>query len=47
MPTEIKAELKERVRKIYGCNDNVSNYLIKSGGSVEFTPKKSEIKSKL
>ena len=41
MPTEINAELKAKVRKIYGCDDNVSHYLIKSAGSVEFTPKNS------
>lgn len=44
MPSKIEAELKERVRRIYGCNDNVAHYLIKSGGSVEFTPKKPETK---
>ena len=35
------SDLEKKVMKAYGCEEtNVLNYLIKSKGSVEFTPKK-------
>lgn len=36
---EDDAELKKKVRDVYDCKENVLRYLIKSNGSVEFTPK--------
>lgn len=34
-----EANLKKKVREIYDCKENVLNYIVKSNGSVEYTPK--------
>jgi hypothetical protein len=41
METKAKpVSLKDKALDVYACKENVMHYMIKSGGSVEFSPKR-------
>jgi len=40
MTSQDEQDLKAKARDIYGCKENVVRYIIKSNGSVEYTPKR-------
>ena len=47
MTTPDEQALKVKARNIYGCTENVVRYIIKSNGSVEYSPKRERfLKSK-
>ena len=47
MTSPDEQSLKVKARSIYGCTENVVRYIIKSNGSVEYTPKREySLKSK-
>ena len=41
--SQTNSKLKEKIDNIYGCDENILNYLIKSDGSFDYTPKKKSI----
>lgn len=45
MVKEITDEMKKKARGIYGEQGNVIKFILKSGGHIEFTPKKFESES--
>ena len=39
MTSTDKQKLKVKARDIYGCEENIVRYIIKSNGSVKYSPK--------